>query len=71
VHARGEQPGGRFIFIEGDLAMTQEELLEAINEFSSDTSRSKQSTLDGLNAASEELAGLIESLEGDMDDEGE
>lgn len=46
--------------------MNHENIISSINEYFSETHRSKQETLDGLEEILEELETLIETLEDDL-----
>ena len=43
--------------------MTEQQLLDAIQSFYEDTSRSKEATIEGLQSALEDIQALIETLE--------
>ncbi len=49
--------------------MTEEKLLQAISEWVSDRSRSRQETIDGLNSVCDECAMQIEAIEADEGEE--
>jgi len=49
--------------------VTKEDVIKAIDAYNSDTSRTKQETLDGLEEIVDNISGRIESLYEEMDDE--